>query len=151
MFCSTFILGKYGFPYHKSEKITIAKRLNQKGITKQNIISFKYIGNETSYTSGLVFTENNKKTIAWMWDRYFETAEPYSFRTPSGNTKIEIYTKNTKGPAAVLRVNNDTDATTIIGDEGSYMCYLLGNHIIKELKSNEAASPNGETTDANSP
>src|SRR5258708_40321601 len=87
--------------------LTLAAVLKKRGITPHMITHFRFVGDESSYTSGRVAIDTN---VTWIGDRMIATAEPYSYWPPSGYRRIEIHTRGQQHPAAVLFVN-ETDAT----------------------------------------
>lgn len=110
---------------------TIADMLRNKGVDSENISYFEFVGDESSYTYGRVKTDD-KEEIDWVWSMIFEYAEPYSFWVPSGYRRMNIYLKNQKEPAAKLFVN-ETEATSIEGIEGRFMCHGLEEYILSKL------------------
>src|SRR5438309_432048 len=53
--------------------ITLATLLRQRGISPQSISYLRFIGDESSFTTGKVAT--NTTDVAWIWDTMIETAE----------------------------------------------------------------------------
>ena len=100
---------------------TLATILQARGISPETIVHFRFVGDESSYTSGRVAVDTN---VTWIWDRMIVTAEPYSYWVSSGYRRVEIYTRGQQQPAAVLFVN-ETDATHLEGDTRRFMCHGL--------------------------
>ncbi len=97
------------------------------------------MGDESSYTSGLAVVESDAATIQWIWNRMFETAEPYHYWVPSGNRTIEIYVRDKREVAATLHVN-ETDATRLDGHDDSYMCHGLEDLVLRRLHDSRSRS-----------
>jgi hypothetical protein len=134
-----FRKGQYHWPSDGSphaQGITLAKVLRQRGITPESIAYLRFIGDESSSTSGRVAT--NTADVAWIWDRMIQTAEPYVFWESSGGRKVEIYTHLRHQPAITLLVNA-TDATSIAGDKRSFMCHGLNSLALQLLSGAQTA------------
>ncbi len=114
---------------------TIADMLRKKGVYLDKISHFEFIGDESSFTYGRVET-TDKEEIEWVWSMIFEHAEPYSFWVSSGNRCMNIYLKSQKEPAAKLFVN-ETEATSIEGVNGRFMCHGLEEYILSKLPERE--------------
>ena len=123
-----FWIGHSGAPYHWNSDgspwprgLTLAKVLEQRGISSATISYFRFVGDESSRTSGRVAIETN---VDWVWNGMIATAEPYSYWLPSGYRRVEIFVRDRQQPAAVLYVN-ETDATHLEGDSRRFMCHGL--------------------------
>ena len=110
--------------------ITLAKALRQRGVTPDSITFMRFIGDESSFSAGRVTT--NTTDVTWIWDRMFETAEPYVFWESSGWRRVEIYTRGGPQPAVTLGVNA-TDATCIAGDSRTFMFHGLHDVVVQSL------------------
>jgi hypothetical protein len=116
--------------------ITLAKVLRQRGVSPESIAYMRFIGDESSYSTGQVAT--NSADVAWIWDRMIETAEPYAFWESSGFRRVEVYTHDGSQPAIMLHVNA-TDATSIAGDGRSFMCHGLHDLVVQHLSPPQTA------------
>ena len=125
---------KDGWPHPRG--ITLAKALRQRGVSPDSIAYLRFVGDESSFTTGRVAT--NTTDVAWIWDRMIETAEPYVFWEASGYRRVEIYTRSGPQPAATLLVNT-TDATSIAGDGRSFMCHGLHEIVLRLLSPPQTA------------
>jgi len=101
--------------------LTLAAVLQERGISPEKITHFRFVGDESSLTSGSLAVDTN---VSWMWDRLIATAEPYNYWVSSGYRRVEIHTRGQEQPAAVLFVN-ETDATHLEGDTQRFMCHGL--------------------------
>lgn len=130
--------GQYRWPSRGSpwsDGLTLAKVLEQRGISSANITSFRFVGDESSRTSGRAAVETD---VTWIWDSMIATAEPYSYWLPSGYRRVEIFTRGGQRPAAVLFVN-ETDATSIEGDSRRFMCHGLEDLALHLLSPTQTA------------
>jgi hypothetical protein len=123
-----------GWPHPRG--ITLAKVLRQRGVTPDSITFMRFIGDESSFTTGRVAT--NSADVAWIWDRMIETAEPYVFWESSGWRRVEIYTRGGPQPAVTLVVNA-TDATCISGENRTFMCHGLHDVVVRSLSPTQTA------------
>jgi hypothetical protein len=114
------LLGYFAATKQRGQQ-TLATVLRERGVMPEAVTHFRFIGDENSYTSGRVATDTN---AAWIWDRMIRTAEPYSFWEASGNRQVEVFTRGSQQPSAVLLVNA-TDATSVAGDGRRFMCHGL--------------------------
>lgn len=115
--------------------LTLAKVLEERGISSATVTHFRFVGDEGSLTSGRVAVETN---VTWIWDGMIATAEPYSYWLPSGYRRVEIFTRGQQQPAAVLFVN-ETDATHIEGDSRRFMCHGLEDLALHLLSPTQTA------------
>jgi hypothetical protein len=130
--------GQYHWPSDGSpwpRGLTLAKVLEQRGISPATITSFRFVGDESSRTTGRVAVETD---VSWIWDSMIATAEPYSHWLSSGYRRVEIFTLGGQQPAAVLLVN-ETDATSIEGDSRRFMCHGLEDLALHLLSSPQTA------------
>jgi hypothetical protein len=123
-----------GRPY--ASGITLAKVLRQRGVAPEIISYLRFIGDESSFTTGRLAT--NTTDTAWIWDRMIETAEPYVYWQASGYRRIEIYTHAGPQPAVTLYVN-ETDATSVAGDGHRFMCHGLHDLAMRLLSPPQTA------------
>ena len=133
--CALCILLGYFVGTTRTKQQTLATVLQERGVTPETITHFRFIGDEHSYTSGRVATDTN---AAWIWDRMIRTAEPYSFWEASGNRRVEVFTRGSQQPAAVLLVNA-TDATSVAGDDRRFMCHGLHDLAMRLLSPTQTA------------
>jgi hypothetical protein len=117
---------------------TLALILRERGISSTNLAQFRFVGDESSYTSGRVATDTN---VTWIWDRMIATAEPYSHWLPSGYRRVEVFTNGQPQAAAAVLFVNETDATHVEGDTRRFMCHGLADHAM-HLLARTSASPN---------
>jgi hypothetical protein len=117
--------------------VTMAGALKALGVSLEKIDYIKLVGDEGSGTSGLTQVV---KMDEWMWNRYFETAEPYKFWTSSGNRSLEIYLKGESSPKTTIYIN-ETDGCTAAGDPRKlrYMCHGLHEWFMANIKSERKA------------
>ena len=115
--------------------LTLAAVLQKRGISPEMITHFRFVGDESSYTSGRVAVDTD---VAWIWDRMIATAEPYGYWVSSGYRRVEIHTRGQQQPAAVLFVN-ETDATHLEGDTRRFMCHGLEDLAVHLLSPTQAA------------
>jgi hypothetical protein len=118
--------------YPTPKQITLSQVLKKRGITPETVTYIKFVGDEASSTSGREAISRDKEEIQWLWNWIFDHAEPYSFWVPSGYRKVQIFTNENGPPAAYLYVN-ETDATSIDGVTGRFMCHGLENYIFNRL------------------
>jgi hypothetical protein len=109
--------------------LTLAKVLRERGVSPESVTHFRFVGDESSRTSGRVAVDTN---ATWIWERMLETAEPYSFWVSSGYRRVEIYIRGSTQPAAILFVN-ETDATNLEGDSRRFMCHGLSDFAVHLL------------------
>lgn len=114
---------------------TLATALQARGVSSDAITHFRFVGDESSLTTGRVAVDTN---VSWIWDGMIATAEPYSYWLPSGYRRVEIFTRGQLQPAAVLYVN-ETDATHIEGDSQRYMCHGLEDLALHSLSPTQTA------------
>lgn len=119
-------------PHHTS---TLATVLQARGISPETITALKFVGDESSYTSGRTAIETN---ATWIWDKMIATAEPYNYWVPSGYRRVEIFKRGQQKTAAVLFVN-ETDATHLEGDTRRFMCHGLDALAMRLLSPAEAS------------
>jgi hypothetical protein len=108
--------------------------LETRGIAPQTISHFRFVGDESSHTSGRTAIDTD---VSWIWEGMIATAEPYNYWLPSGYRRVEIFTRGQQQPAAVLFVN-ETDATHIEGDGRRFMCHGLEDLAIHLLSPEDA-------------
>lgn len=124
----------WGYPTPKQP--TISQVLEKRGITPDKVTYIKFVGDESSYTTGREVTFRDRDEIEWLWTWIFDHAEPYSFWVPSGYRRLHIFTSSATSPAAILFVN-ETDATHVEGISGRFMCHGLEQYITQRLKGKE--------------